>query len=434
MMQLFAGDTFRLPLKRSAFVLLAGLLLTASIMPILINNKATALSPITARRITLGSSEVGQTDVTYTANFTTGEISAFEAIVIDFCSDSPLIGAACTAPTGFDVNETNLAFSVSGHAGATAFTKHANTDTNTLILSRSDATTTAASTAITVTLGAGAGNDGITNPTTACDGSSATVCTFYARILIYATAADGEDYASNDPDARTNEGAVALSTANQLTINARVQEVLHFCVGTDDSGTNSDCRDLSGTTVDLGVVDSAGSSVSPVNVNGGNNRNGLAMIRTNAAGGADVTYFAEQAAGSGTLKVATATCGGDTSYATGTKTDQCFNGTNTQTAFNTANFEGFGLTVSSVDTSNGGATTNVTRNAEYDGDATEAQGFAWNSSTTATSIASSTGGAAPENRVIDDELLVLRFAARAATTTPTGSYTVTSTYIATATY
>ena len=122
MMQLFAGDTFRLPLKRSAFVLLAGLLLTASIMPILINNKATALSPITARRITLGSSEVGQTDVTYTANFTTGEISAFEAIVIDFCSDSPLIGAACTAPTGFDVNETNLAFSVSGHAGATAFT------------------------------------------------------------------------------------------------------------------------------------------------------------------------------------------------------------------------------------------------------------------------------------------------------------------------
>lgn len=422
--------------KRLALTTQALVIAGAGVVPILASTQpAYALAQLSSRKITIGSSKVAQTDVTYTAQFTVQEAGAIEAIVLDFCSNSPLVGAACTAPTGFDINEAGLAFSVSGHAGATAFTINgAGTDANTLILSRTDATNNTIGTVVTVTLGAGGASDGVTNPSTACDSSSATVCTFYSRVLLYDVRATGEAYTSASPGTHTNEGGVALSTANQLTINARVQEVLHFCVGTDDSNANQDCRDLSGTTVDLGVIDSSISSISPVNANGGNNKNGLAMVRTNAAGGVAVEYFAEQAAGSGTLKVAAATCAGDTTYATGSKVDQCFNGTNTQTAFNTANFEGFGLTISSVDTSAGGATTNLVRNAQYDGDATEAQGFAWNSTTTATPIASSTAGAAPENRVVDDEMLVLRFAARAATTTPTGFYGVTSTYIATATF
>ncbi|HSH31808.1 MAG TPA: hypothetical protein VK963_04055, partial [Candidatus Saccharimonadales bacterium] len=57
-------------------------------------------------------------------------------------------------------------------------------------------------------------------------------------------------------------------------------------------------------------------------------------------------------------------------------------------------------------------------------------GFAWDQSGTnnpATTLATSP-------TVLDYEMLVLRFAARAAATTPTGSYAVTSTYIATATF
>jgi hypothetical protein len=53
--------------------------------------------------------------------------------------------------------------------------------------------------------------------------------------------------------------------------------------------------------------------------------------------------------------------------------------------------------------------------------------FAWSNSSTATTLVSSTN-------VVDDEIVKLRYGARAAATTPTGSYTVTSTYIATPTF
>jgi hypothetical protein len=61
---------------------------------------------------------------------------------------------------------------------------------------------------------------------------------------------------------------------------------------------------------------------------------------------------------------------------------------------------------------------------EDDDDATN---FAWNESSTATNLASS-------STVVDDELIKFNFGAIASATTPTGIYTVVSTYIATATF
>ena len=92
---------------------------------------------------------------------------------------------------------------------------------------------------------------------------------------------------------------------------------------------------------------------------------------------------------------------------------------------------------------------NLTRDVDYDGGAapnntfvsetntngqvsgTTTYQYAWDATGTADRIASSAGSAI---KVVDDEALILKFAATAGITTPTGSYTVQADYIATATF
>ncbi len=397
----------RLTDAATAFMLIAALL-----APVFYP-RAAAAEQLTTRSITLGSSVAGATDVTYTVTFTQATYgAALEGIVIDFCSNSPIAGLTCTTPAGFDVNESGLAVSVTGMDGGTAFTKHANTDTNTLILTRTNATLQTATNNITVTLGAGGGSDGITNPSTACGGTPADKCTFYARIMTYVDDTAAAAYTSTSPGSYQDTGSVALSTANQLTITARVQEVLQFCVGTEDADSSNDCADITGTIIDLGVVDS---SLVAASADGA----GKAMVRTNAVNGVTIGYYAEQNAGSGQLKVAGASCAG------GSSTDQCFNSAGTTAQAIVAGTEMFGMRANAVDTSNG-TTTNLVRDAVY-----ASADYAWDDSGSLDIIASSAGSGV---KVVDDELVELKFAATAATTTPTGAYTVTATFIATATF
>jgi hypothetical protein len=325
----------------------------------------------------------------------------------------------------------------------TVRTPSAASGTRLIITHATGITSPAAATAITFDI------TGVTNPS--------GLGTFYARILTYAaedgTASNGigaDDYTDTTPLTHLDDGGVALSTAKQLTVNARVQEQLEFCVGSVNSTVNSNatapasCSDAiftGGTndnTVDLGVVDSTTPSVSPVAAaNGGDDQNGAVMIRTNAVNGAVVTYFAEQNNGSGALKVAGVACSAPST------TDQCFNSAGTtQISFATgATGEKFGMTAGKVLRPTGSTTTNLTRDTDYDGD-----GTATATACTAATVDSpscfawdDTGPSSPQtiassSTVLDYEMLILNFAARAAATTPTGSYTVTSTYIATATF
>jgi hypothetical protein len=418
--------------RRATALISAAALVAASVAPLVLGSQRASAAQLTSRKVTISSSVVSKTDVGYTAVFTTATAAALEGIVVEFCSDSPLIGASCTAPLGFDSNKTAYAFSVTGHTsntttpGVFAKSASANADANTVILTRTDGTSNASGTTITVTFGSTGASDGFTNPS--ANG------TFYARILTYATAAGADNYTSISPGTHTDDGGIALSTANQLTINARVQEQLQFCVGTVAAAATApaDCTGLSGTTVDLGVVDSTTVSVSPVAAtNGGNALNGAAMVRTNAANGVVVDYFAEQATSGtehlGTLRVAGANCN-----ATGSSSDQCFNTNALKTVF-TAGTEAFGVAISAVERT-GSTTSNLDADTNYlDATATPAN-FAWQENGSFARLASSAVGTGPEEKVVDDEMLVLRFGATAAVTTPTGAYAVTSTYVATATF
>ena len=440
-------------------------LAVASLVPLLHTNQTSA-AQITARSITIGTSKISATDVLYHIKFTaTTNAVSVKGIVVDFCNSAtgPIVGTACTGPTSFDVNEAGLVVAnqtINSVAVGNAYTIHVNTITNSLIITNATGNTVNTGDIVEFDMGSSGATDGVTNPS--------TTGTYYARILTYNSVAGAAAYVSATPGSHTDDGGLALSTANQLTVNARVQEQLQFCVGTttvNDATTSvaASCAaaftGTCGTTIDLGTIDSSVVSVSPVSVTpgnpgGGNACNGAAMVRTNAANGVIVTYFPE-ADGTGTnhtraLRVLGATCNAD-AYPSTTNTDQCFNskGAGQGTIANAV--ESFGVTVSGI---NCGSTTsyscvfstgtyNMARNASYDGDGTNTyqadsgvvttttNGYLWSESATAATLASS---AASTTKVVDDETLILKFAATSNITTPTGLYAVTSTYVATATF
>ena len=255
-------------------------------------------------------------------------------------------------------------------------------------------------------------------------------------------------------------GAVAQSTSQTLTVNARVQEILSFCVGSttvDDITTQvaADCSGVTGTSVDLGVVSSGAVSVTPVSAtNGGDARNAVAMVQTNAVNGVAISYKAVQETSSGALKVVGAACSGTT------VTDQCFNSAGVaQTAF-VAGTEKFGMTVAGINCASVPGTaytcnyavgqTNLQPQTNYIGSAgytysstgagsgtytpsnNTGQGFAWDDGgVTARTIASSATSA---TKVVANEAIMLKFAATAGITTPTGQYQTQADFIATPTY
>jgi len=247
-----------------------------------------------------------------------------------------------------------------------------------------------------------------------------------------------------------------------LTVNAAVAEVLNFCVGSttvDDATTSvgASCSNVAGTSVNIGTLDTSAINVSPVNTNGGDNKNGVAMLRTNAVNGATVYYDAIQQSGTnhqGTLRVAGASCssasgpgGGapNPPAASGPYTDQCIDAAGaTQFAFG-AGTEAFGMSIGAVNCGStssytctfSSGTYNLVRDSNYDCtgnntfSTTCSQGYAWDESGTATQIATSTSST---TKVVDDEALLLKFAATPSITTPFGAYTAQSDFVAVATY
>ncbi|HSX18113.1 MAG TPA: hypothetical protein VLE51_02040, partial [Candidatus Saccharimonadales bacterium] len=427
-----------------SFLLILVLLSTHFLLAVLMDTEVYA-AQLTSRKITLGSSQISATDVTYSVSFFAATTGTIKGIVVQFCNSAStaIIGTACTGPTGFDINKATLVVAnqkINGTTVSNAYTIHANSDAHTLIITNATGNSANAGQSVTFDLGSTGGSDGITN--------SSTTGTFYARMLTYSNNTTASNYTDTSPGTHIDDGSVALSTANQLTTYARVQEQLQFCVGTttvDDSTTtiaNSCAGSFTGscgTAVNLGVLDSTAVSISPVPVapgtpGNGNNCNGAAMVLTNASNGVVITYFAEQDTSSGKLKVTGASCSGSSN------TDQCFNDSASQSAF-TAGTEAFGVTVGGTNC-NGTTTTSYScdmtsgtnvliASSNYIGNTTTAfgtnNGFAWKDNGTTTQIASSSGP-------VENETLVLKFAGTPALTTPTGSYQVTTTYIATATF
>jgi len=437
---LFKGKIYRL-----YFMAIAAFLALVALAPIWLTPSASALGQITTRSLTLSSGVPSATNVTYTFSFTVASTSQVQGMKFIACTTAvgTYPGGTCTAPTGMTGagnGFSNAAFSSqSGWQGATNFavdSTGANDCTpaaNVLCANRTDTTSQ------TVTSRTIAFNT-IKNP-------SSTNTAFYVGMYTYTTV-------NYTVGSRVDFGATASAVVQTLTTNAAVAEVLNFCVGAttvDDTTTNpgNDCTAISGTSINIGTLDTSAVNISPVATNGGDNQNGLAMVRSNAGNGVVVAYDAIQQSGTnhrGTLRISGATC----NPVSNNFTDDCINAAGTtQTPF-TAGTEMFGMTIAGI---NSGSTTSYTCTygtppgntcnlkplSNYLGagasGSTEAygtsNGFAWDESGSAVNIASSASSTVKQ---VDDESLILKFAATPSITTPFGPYAAQTDFIAVPTY
>jgi len=418
--------------------LIAGILALALSYLLMISTEilVAQTAEVQSRSITMGSSEEdAETD--YTIQFTIPAGSTVGAVRIEFCDNDPLPFTTCTFnAVGDDIPQVDAnAGSIATESGsdAFAFTGAVTNCTNPTLTAPSVGHRhldiicnggTEAFGGATVFSGT---IDNIDNPSNATDSPANPNNTFYARIYVYDTTTPP---AIVNPIAQTNVahlGGIALSTAEQLTITARVQEILEFCVGTALDGAVTTCGDMTGNAVDMGVLDFG--SVTRSTVSTGDQ--GSVMVRTNAASGVIIDYFAEQATSGtnhlGALRVTGATCTADGTPST-SEIDQCINSVGTTQTPIVAGTEEFGLCIFNVHTP--GSTTNLSPDAEYDDVANTCNntlGFAFDETGTVDRLADST-------TVVHDEMLELEFGGTSAITTPTGLYNVTLTFIGTATF
>jgi hypothetical protein len=437
-------------IQRAGYFGTAFIITAASLMTLMLTGSAQA-AQITKRGLSISIAKPSATSVTYTIGASTGgsdTTSGFffgtshivKAMKFQACTSA--VGS-CLGTAGTDIPDLSSAagFTLTGWQDATSFTRDSTNQndcdgtaqTTTICLSRSGASTpedTTHSHKIVFT--------GITNPSTANT-------SFFIRMTTYTNA-------TYTVGTITDTGTVASAVTQTLTVNAAVAEVLNFCVGSttvNDATANpgNDCTNIGGSSLNIGTLDTSAVNVSPVSTNGGDNKNGVAMIRTNASSGATVSYDAIQQGGSnhtGTLRVSGATCNAtDTDL-----TDQCIRAQGTSQATFTAGTERFGMTIGGVNCGSTGAYTCVYANGNTNlapqsgyiggsytqgtsGSYGTGTGYAWQDSGASTIIASS---ASSPTKSIDDEALILRFAATPSITTPFGSYAAQTDFIAVPTY
>lgn len=430
--------------KRGIFLVLASVLSLTSLLQ-LVQPQIASAAQLTPRSVTISTSQGAATNVEYLFGFTMPSDTPVQGVILEFC-DTPL--GTCNLPNGMDINgatadaetftETDDPFAKISGATTNGDCILAGTSADTQVcLERTDTDPEAASTAKSLTL------SGIVNPT---PNGPAVFITVFVRITLYSDTA----FATG-----VHNGTVAAAITQQLTTTGRVQERLEFCVAAINqaSAEPMTCAGFPTTTnIDLGVIDNTTIVKAPVAItatNGSNNHYGAAMVNTNASSGVAVTYFPEEA---------TLVSGGDTDQlrafrvlptdcsnaAPPVYTDQCFeSAANTGENF-VANTERFGLYIPCI-MSQGTTTNNLAANvnASYSGtdaDVTSVSPTNCETSEQATNIRYGfDDSGSPDNllsstSVVDNELIKLSFAAVASATTPTGTYAVVTTYIATPTF
>lgn len=237
----------------------------ATITPGLVPAFASA-AQLTERSVELSNSSKEMTGVDYTVKFTSGTTDA-AAVVLEFCSNSPLIDTACTAPVGFSATS----------ATATGFTP-----------SQLDPTSRANAIVLAGTI-VDAGETtiplaNVTNP----DNAGA----LYVRIATYETAENAEAYVSATASTLTgavDQGSAAVSITDSIGVSAAVLESMTFCVSGIqielDNCTTATPGGLTAPTLKLGEDNSGVIALDQAHLSEGSI---YTQLSTNAVGGAAV--------------------------------------------------------------------------------------------------------------------------------------------------
>jgi len=204
--------------------IMASLLLAAA--PLVLSNNIAHADSLISRSVTIGSS-IASANTYHQFNFTIPTAGTLGSIELEYCSNTPFAGTACTAPTGLDLTGANLA----SQTGATGFSIDSSSTANRIVLTR----TPAANLALQPT------SYRLNNAINNSDVNS----TVYVRISTFAS--------SDASGARTDKGAVAFSTALAVTVNGYVPPYLTFCTGITVA---MDCSSSNGDFINLGELSS----------------------------------------------------------------------------------------------------------------------------------------------------------------------------------
>lgn len=275
--------------RRAGSLFAVAALVLATITPGLVPSFASA-AQLLERSVALTSATINSTAVGYTVKFTPD--NAADVVVIDFCQNSPLIGAACTAPTGFSA------------AAATS----------------SSGTITPATNSVKVVLTAPLDDDAentvilgnITNPTVSGP--------LYARIVTYTTANEDEYQSATNLGEYTDDGGAAIMITDEINVSGAVLESLSFCVagptadtdpgnegeflpteiGDNCTATIANPGGLPAPTLRLGERVGSAYALSSTDVSEGNL---YTQISTNAASGAVVSLKSDATGCGGLLRI-----------------------------------------------------------------------------------------------------------------------------------
>lgn len=245
-----------------AYWAIAVAMLLAFIVPAIVSAEQ-----LVERSIGLSSSSKAATGVVYNVAFTAdGGAGAF---VVEFCSNTPVIGQSCTAPAGF-----SSAAAASTTVGFTDVEKTANK----IVVTGTIAADAEIAVAVT----------GITNPTAAGP--------IYARIITYNNDTNADAYTStNLGTGVVDQGSVAISITDTVGVSGAVLESLTFCVSGDE--IEDECLNVEPPVLALGETTGDLVSLVPTEISDGSL---YARISTNAVTGA-VVRLKSSAVGCGGL-------------------------------------------------------------------------------------------------------------------------------------
>jgi hypothetical protein len=376
-----------LKVKRSGYVALS---LFLALVGVMADIHMASAAPLASRSIRISKSAIGTSsagqNVVYRVGFTISSSITVGGLAVDFCSNSPLIGETCTAPGGLNTNFASL--SINNQSGITDFSVDTtNSDANTVILTR---TAAASSGAVSFELGNGSTN-GFTNPT--------AVGTFYARIYTYTTTLGAQGHNEDAATGYGDTGGIALSTAAVISITARVQETLSFCVYPGGGSCGQAPTITIGHDNGAGtfIIDTASADTATIDFS----------LSTNASGGAVVRMK------------------GDTLKDSVTPTPNNIDAAGSPATTFAAGIEFFGLRLSTAGS--------LTAIAPYNG-AVNNYGLVVTGGGTDDITSTFGGSIASSGGPVDSSVSTIMFAAQASNTTAAGVYTASEQLIATGTF
>jgi hypothetical protein len=232
---------------RLVYLVLAGLLIGIGIRSLFLPAYGAQLG---TRSLTLTDSTAASVS-TYNFSFNISTPDTLGSVLIQFCSNDPIVGDVCTAPAGFD----DSAATIDSQSGQTGFSIDSSSTSNNLVLTRTAAPDTVGTVNIVFA--------NVTNPSS--PGS------YYARIQTYETT----DASGNSSD----YGGIAFAITSALSITATVPPYLLFCTGISIPDDN--CTNAAGDFIDFGELSpsSAGRGTSQM------------LAATNAESGYDISVY-----------------------------------------------------------------------------------------------------------------------------------------------